>query len=315
MSIMGVDAMNVIEISHVSKKFKDQGRKFYALRDVSFAVEEGEIFGLLGPNGSGKTTMLNIIMNILDPDIGSVKILGRDPRKDRTVMESTNFVAGDARFHWALTVGNILNFYGMIYNIEKNERKRRLEELTRAFGIEHLLNRRFYTLSTGETMRTVLVKALLNKPKIILMDEPTLGLDPEIAMKVRKEIRRVNRKFKTTVLLTSHYMNEVEELADRIAFINKGRIVDIGSIKDVKSKKFDTYEVIITLAEAKDKQFLLKNGFRIKGNKISKSVGNDKNISEVLSLLESRGLRVTYVETRKPTLDDYFVKILSEAKE
>jgi len=306
--------MNVIEIDHVSKKFKDQGKKFYALRDVSFAVKEGEIFGLLGPNGSGKTTLLNIVMNILDPDTGQVKILGRNPRKDRMVMESTNFVAGDARFHWALTVGNILNFYGMIYNIEKNERKKRLKELTRAFGIEHLLGRRFYTLSTGETMRTVLVKALLNKPKIILMDEPTLGLDPQIAMKVRKEIRRVNKKFNTTILLTSHYMNEVEELADRIAFINKGKIVDIGSIKDVKSKKFDTYEVIITLAEIKDRKFLLKNGFKIKGNKISKSISNDKNISEVLSLLESRGLKTTYVETRKPTLDDYFVKILSEAE-
>jgi ABC-2 type transport system ATP-binding protein len=312
---MSVSNMNVIEIDGVSKKFKEQGRKFYALRDVSLSVKEGEIFGLLGPNGSGKTTMLNIIMNILDPDAGSVKILGRDPRKDRIVMESVNFVSGDARFHWALTVGNVLNFYGMIYNIEKKERKKRLEELTRAFGIEHLLNRRFYTLSTGETMRTVLVKALLNKPKIILMDEPTLGLDPEIAMKVRKEIRRVNRKFNTTILLTSHYMNEVEELADRIAFINKGRIVDIGSIKDVKGKKFDTYEVIISLAQIRDKPFLLKNGFRIKGNKISKSVSNDRNISEILSLLESRGFRVTYVETRKPTLDDYFVKILSEAKE
>jgi ABC-2 type transport system ATP-binding protein len=307
--------MNVIEINKVSKKFKDHGKKFYALRDVSLDVREGEIFGLLGPNGSGKTTMLNIIMNILDPDAGSVRILGKDPRKDRTIMESVNFVAGDARFHWALTVGNILNFYGMIYNIEKDERHKRLDELTKAFGIEHLLHRRFYTLSTGETMRTVLVKALLNKPKIILMDEPTLGLDPEIAMKVRKEIRRVNKKFNTTVLLTSHYMNEIEELADRIAFINKGRIIDIGSIKEVKMKKFGTYEVIITMAEIRDKQFLLKNEFKIKGNKISKYISNDKNISEVLSLIESRGLKITFVETRKPTMDDYFVKILREAKE
>jgi len=315
MKTIEVNAMNVIEVSGVSKKFKEQGRKFYALRDVSFDVRDGEIFGLLGPNGSGKTTMLNIIMNILDPDTGHVKILGKDPRKDRIVMESLNFVSGDARFHWALTVGNVLNFYGMIYNIEKAERKKRLNELTKAFGIEHLLNRRFYTLSTGETMRAVLVKALLNKPKIILMDEPTLGLDPEIAIKVRKEIRKANKKYNTTVLLTSHYMSEVEELADRIAFIYKGSIVDTGSISDVKSKKFDTYEVIITLTEAKDRRFLLKNGFRIKGNKISKSVSNDKNISEILSLLESRGLRINYVETRKPTLEDYFVKMLNEAEE
>jgi ABC-2 type transport system ATP-binding protein len=309
--------MNVIEVENVSKRFKEQGKKFYALRDVSFSIGEGEIFGLLGPNGSGKTTMLNIIMNILDPDAGSVKILGKDPRKDRTIMESTNFVSGDARFHWALTVGNVLNFYGMIYNIPKSERKKRLAELTGAFGIEHLMKRRFFTLSTGETMRVVLVKALLNKPKIILMDEPTLGLDPEIAIKVRKEIKRVNKKFNTTVLLTSHYMNEVEELADRIAFINKGKIVDIGSVSEVKGKKFDTYEVIITLShlkEKKEKQFLIRNGFKIAGNKISKSVSNDTNISEVLSLVESCGMGIVFVETRKPTLEDYFVRILKEAE-
>jgi ABC-2 type transport system ATP-binding protein len=312
-----MEAADVIEVNGVSKKFKEQGKKFYALRDVSLNVKEGEIFGLLGPNGSGKTTMLNIIMNILDPDAGSVKILGKYPRKDRTIMESTNFVSGDARFHWALTVGNVLNFYGMIYNIPKSERKKRLAELTGAFGIEHLMNRRFFTLSTGETMRVVLVKALLNKPKIILMDEPTLGLDPEIAIKVRKEIMRVNKKFNTTVLLTSHYMNEVEELADRIAFINKGKIVDIGSVSEVKGKKFDTYEVIITLShlkEKKEKQFLIRNGFKIAGNKISKSLSNDTHISEVLSLVESRGLGIAFVETRKPTLEDYFVRILKEAE-
>lgn len=303
--------MHAIEISSVSKKFKDKGKRFYALRDVSFSVRNREIFGLLGPNGSGKTTLLNIIMNVLVPDTGYVKILGKDPNRDRDVLEEINFVSGDARFHWALTVSNILNFYGMVYRLGKEEREKRIERLAKVFGAGELLTRRFFTLSTGEKMRVMLAKAVINKPKIILMDEPTLGLDPDISITVRNEIRKASRKFKTTILLTSHYMYEVEELADRIAFINKGSIIDTGTVESVKQKKFDTYEAIITLAKIKDRAFLRRHGFRIKGNTVSKTISMERNISSILALLEPR-YEITDVETKKPTLEDYFIKITRE---
>lgn len=306
--------MYAVEISSVSKQFKEGGKKFYALKGVSFGVKNKEIFGILGPNGSGKTTLLNIIMNVLIPDAGYVKILGKDPNKERGVLEQMNFVSGDARFHWALTVENILNFYGMIYNLGKDERGARIEKLVKVFGAGDLLKRRFFTLSTGERMRVILVRSLINKPKIILMDEPTLGLDPDISITVRNEIRKASRKFKTTILLTSHYMYEVEQLCDRIAFINKGLIVDVGSVEKVKLKKFTTYDAIITLARLKDRAFLIRQGFKIRGNKIYKSVGIDKNISEVLSVLGKRKYEITNVETRKPTLEDYFVKITKEGQ-
>lgn len=306
--------MNVIEVTNVSKKFKERGKRFYALKDVSFSVRKGEIFGLLGPNGSGKTTLLNIILNVLIPDNGHVRILGKDPNKERSVLDVINFVSGDARFHWALTVENILHFYGMIYNIEKEERIKRIEKLTKTFGAEELLKRRFFTLSTGEKMRVILARAEINKPKIILMDEPTLGLDPEISIRVRDEIKKLNKKFRTTILLTSHYMNEVEELADRIAFINKGSIIDMGTVEKVKMRKFTTYDVIITLSKIKDRGFLGRQGFRIKGNKISKSLDIDENISKILSALESKNYDIINIETKKPTLEDYFVKITKEGR-
>ncbi len=307
--------MNAIEVTNVSKKFKERGKKFYALKGVSFSVKSGEIFGLLVPNGSGKTTLLNIILNVLMPDTGYVRILGKDAAKERSVLDKINFVSGDARFHWALTVENILNFYGMIYNLEKEERSRRIEKLVKIFGAEDLLSRRFFTLSTGEKMRVILLKAEINKPMIILMDEPTLGLDTEISIRVRNEIKKLNRKFGTTILLTSHYMQEVEELADRIAFINKGSIIDVGSVEEVKIKKFPKYEAIITLGKIKNTEFLRRHGFRIKGNKIYKSIGLDKNISETLFLLKTRKYEITNVEMRRPTLEDYFVKIIKEGRE
>ena len=306
--------MKAIEVENVSKKFKEFGKEFYALKDVSFSVKDNEIFCLLGPNGSGKTTMLNIIMNILVPNSGSVKILGNEVNRDKSVLEKVNFVSGDARFHWSIKVENILNFFGMIYNLEEEKRKSRIEKLVRAFGIEYLMKRRYFTLSTGEKMRVVLAKSLINEPKIILMDEPTLGLDPDIAITVRNEIKKANKKFKTTILLTSHYMYEVEELADRIAFLNKGSIIDTGTVEKVKSKKFSTYEVLIRLSEIKDKRFLLKHGFHINGNIISKRISAGDDINKILSILQAGKFSITNIETRKPTLEDYFVKISSEAR-
>lgn len=303
--------MQAIEVENISKQYKEEKNKFYALKDVSFSVKSGELLGLLGPNGSGKSTLLNIIMNITLPDSGKIKILGEDVRDNTEILEQINFVSGEARFHWALTVENILNFYGRIYKLDAQQREKIITQLTKVFGVEHLLKRRFFTLSTGERMRIMLLKAMINKPKIILMDEPTLGLDPSIASKVRDEIKKLKRKFGTTILLTSHYMNEVEELADRIAFINKGSIVDIGTIEKVKSRRFEDYEVIITLSEIKDRQFLLSKGFRIRGSTISKFLPANRGISDVLSILEKK-FDIVNVETKKPTLEDYFIKILEQ---
>ncbi len=307
--------MDAIEIENVTKKFKERGKKFYALKDVSFSIKKGELFGLLGPNGSGKTTLLNIIINVTLPDSGRVRIFGKDVQKNTDLLEQINFVAGEARFHWALTAENILNFYGMIYKLDRKKRERRIRILVKELGVEYLLKRRFYTLSTGERMRVMLLRALINKPKIILMDEPTLGLDPSIAIQVRKQIKKLNRKFKTTILLTSHYMNEVEELADRIAFINKGSVVDVGEVEKVKSRKFESYEVIATLSKVRDTAFLKSRGFKVRGNKISKTLTTDQNISDILSTLEAKKFEIINIETRKPTLEDYFVKILKKGGE
>jgi ABC-2 type transport system ATP-binding protein len=190
---------------------------------------------LVGPNGSGKTTLLNIILGVLTSHSGTIKIFGEDIENIK-IIEHVNFASGEERFHWALTVYDTLDFFARVYNLRKLERKRRIGELIKFFGLTKVADRRFDALSTGERMRLAFAKALLNNPQLILLDEPTLGLDPDISRKIRKEIKRLNKLYKTTIFLTSHYMTEIEQLADRVAFIKNGRIRKVMSIKDVTRK-------------------------------------------------------------------------------
>ena len=177
-----------------------------------------------------------------------------------------------------------------------------------------MLETKFGVLSSGQKMRTILAKALLNYPKVLLLDEPTIGMDPDIAIKTRKLIRKINEKEKCTILLTSHYMHEVEELCERIAFINHGKIIDIGDIKKLKDKRFFGFKVIIKVKEIINKQFLLKNKFEVKGNTLLKRVQTDDEVSNIMELLSKNGFVVLYIESKSPTLEDYFIKMSNMKK-
>jgi ABC-2 type transport system ATP-binding protein len=307
--------MNVIEIRNVSKRFKEHGKWFTALDNVSLGVRRGEIFGLLGPNGAGKTTILNILLGILSPDSGEVRVFGKDVLRDRDILERMNFVSGETRFHWQLSIEDVLRFHGMSYGLERDVIDERIKKLTRFFGIDDIIERRFYNLSTGQRMRLIFAKAMINEPEIVLFDEPTLGLDPSIAIKIRKEIKRINREKGTTIFLTSHYMSEIEQLSDRVAFISEGRIIDIGTVEKVKLRKFSTYDVFLGVRGIKDRDYLKRNGFDVLGkNKIHKTLYLGESLTRVLSMLSERGIEVTNIETRKPTLEDYFIRIMEERK-
>jgi ABC-2 type transport system ATP-binding protein len=303
--------MEAVKVVNVSKKFKaDRKAHIHALKNVSLEIEEGEIFGILGPNGAGKTTLLNVMTGLLIPDSGYVKIFGKTLQEDRTVLEKINYVSGESRFHWNLTPKNILNFYGMLYNVPRTERKRRMNHLIDIFEVGPFVNQRFGHMSSGQRMRTVLAKSLINNPKLLLLDEPTLGLDPDIALKVRKLIASINKERKTTIILTSHYMSEVEQLCKRIAFIHQGKVVDVGEVEKVKLKKFAVYDVMIELRRIKKPDLLRKMGFKIQGNRLFIPLDQDKSISELLSKLVSKGYHITDLEIKKPSLEDYFIKML-----
>ncbi|MFH1399500.1 MAG: ABC transporter ATP-binding protein [Candidatus Woesearchaeota archaeon] len=302
--------MHALEIKNVSKHFELNGKRFHALKDVSFDIEEGEIFGILGPNGAGKTTLLNTVTNMLIADKGSIKMFGKTLDEDKSILERINFVSGLSRFHWNLNGKQILNFYGMLYDVPAAERQKRIEYLTGILELGDFMDQNFDRLSSGQRTRLVLAKALINSPKMLLLDEPTIGLDPDIAIKVRRLIKTVNRERKMTIVLTSHYMTEVEQLCDRIAFLHKGKLLDVGEVDKLKSRQFDVYKVMIEVDAVKNVAELKKMGFRIQGKKIFISINNDSTVSDVLAKLGNAGYKILDIEIKKPSLEDYFVRML-----
>jgi ABC-2 type transport system ATP-binding protein len=195
-----------------------------AVEHVSFNVQRNEIVGLLGPNGAGKTTTINMILGVLAPTRGAITIGGIDVAKRRSqALARTNFAAVYATLPGNLTVEQNLRFFGLIYGITRLAS--RIETLIAQFDLVHLRHTRCGVLSSGEQTRVALAKALLNRPELLLLDEPTASLDPAAAQTVRKQIRELAKQESCGILWTSHNMYEVEEVCDRVLFVSHGRIL------------------------------------------------------------------------------------------
>jgi ABC-2 type transport system ATP-binding protein len=195
-----------------------------AVEQISFIVHRNEIVGLLGPNGAGKTTTINMILGVLEPTSGSIAIAGIDvTRKRSQALAKTNFAAVYATLPGNLTVVQNLRFFGLIYAVP--DLTDRIETLVDKFDLHHLRDTRCGLLSSGEQTRVALAKALLNRPRLLLLDEPTASLDPSAAQIVREQIRQLAREEGCGILWTSHNMYEVEEVCDRVLFLSHGKIL------------------------------------------------------------------------------------------
>jgi ABC-2 type transport system ATP-binding protein len=195
-----------------------------ALDDVSFTVRSGEIVGLLGPNGAGKTTTINMVLGVLAATTGSIEIDGIDISKHRAkALARTNFAAVYASLPGNLTVIENLRFFGLLYGIESL--RTRVEALLQEFDLANLRNTKCGLLSSGEQTRAALAKALLNKPQLLLLDEPTASLDPSAAQLMRAKIRSLATEDHCGILWTSHNMYEVEAVCDRVLFLSRGKVL------------------------------------------------------------------------------------------
>ena len=228
----------VIKIEGISKTFRSgwrgQKRK-EALRGVNLEVQEGEIFGILGPNGAGKTTLLSILSTLLLPDRGTFQVLGMDGlREGNKIRERVNISSGNANFLWSLTVKENLHFYGMLYGLLGKDRARKVEALIALLDLKGHQDIPFDELSTGMKQRLSIAKSLVNDPAVLFLDEPTVGLDPSVSIRIREQIRSIQRERGMTVLLTTHNMREAEFLCNRIAFLKAGEILQVGSPQSLK---------------------------------------------------------------------------------
>jgi ABC-2 type transport system ATP-binding protein len=229
-----------IEVKGLQKTFVSgwlRKRIKRALRGVDLSVPEGAFWGLLGPNGAGKTTLLSVISNLLIPEQGEVRVLGKDIRKKATeICKRINVSSGHANFLWSLNVRENLEYYAMLYGLSGKNRRQRVEELLNLFDLSDFARVRFDELSTGTKQKLSLAKSLVNDPALLLLDEPTVGLDPDVAHRIRETIRRLHREKGTTILMTTHNMKEAEALCEQIAFIKDGTIKALGQPRDLKNE-------------------------------------------------------------------------------
>jgi ABC-2 type transport system ATP-binding protein len=236
--------MTAVEVSDLRKQFVSKSGPLFrkkreivhAVDGVSFSIDQGQIFSLLGPNGAGKTTCIKMLATLLIPTSGSARIFGHDVALEETTVRRlmTAVLPGERTLFWKLTVRENLRYFGALYGLSRSYTCRRIGELTSYFGIEEKLGALVEKLSTGQRQKVVLCRALLPDPSLILLDEPTLGLDPNAARQLREMIRGIRDAGKT-VLLTTHYMYEADELSDTVAIINKGKIVCMNSPAALKA--------------------------------------------------------------------------------
>jgi ABC-2 type transport system ATP-binding protein len=237
--------MAVIEVKNLVKKFG----KNTAVDDLSFEIEEGKITGLLGPNGAGKTTTIQMILDLVIPTSGTIKILGMDMKHDREdILNRVNFSSPYVSLPTNLKVWENLTTFARLYGVKNPKEK--IDELADFFNIRDFLKKLTSELSTGQLTRLNLTKALLNDPTLLLLDEPTASLDPDIADRTRQLLKKIQNEKKVTILYTSHNMEEVEEICDRVIFIQKGKLKDEGTPEELVKKygRKDLNDVFLAIA-------------------------------------------------------------------
>ncbi len=253
---------SVIQVRSLTKTFRSHAEVVKALNGICLDVEQGEILGILGPNGAGKTTFLNTLSTLLLPDSGRMEILGIEskPQNFSAIRRLINMSSGYPNYAFSLSVKENLEFYGRLYGLSGMALEKKTTEVIELFYLKDFADRRFDELSSGTKQRLSLAKSLLNGPKILFLDEPTIGLDPDVAIKTRQVVKDVLKERKMTVLFTSHNMDEVEELCQKVAFIQKGNIVKLASIQELKRLHHtdDLEEVFIRLAQETHPQILEK---------------------------------------------------------
>ncbi len=238
----------VIETTGLSKTYKAHGGRIKAVDDLTLAVEQGEIFGLVGPNGSGKTTTLKLLLGLLYPTKGKATIFGKEPAIDSSVRRRVGFLPEGPYFYEHLNAVEVLAFYAQLFRMPPEEARDRIDGLLEQVGMADRKRVRLGECSKGMVQRIGLAQALINDPDLVLLDEPTSGLDPLGARDMRNYIISLREQGKT-VFLCSHLLNEVERMCDRVAILDQGRLLEVLRIKDLSGPLEDHFVQLVEEAQ------------------------------------------------------------------
>ena len=304
--------MSIIEVKNISKRFNDK----LVLDNISYEVKEGEIFGFIGPNGAGKSTLINIMTSLLTPDSGTIEICGYDIlREPIKAKECMGYVPQELALMEELNAYDNLEFFGALYGLKGKLLKERIAEALKVTGLEETKKQKVKKFSGGMKRRLNIAVSILHHPKVLILDEPTVGVDPQSRNHIFSFIKNICKDWGTTVIYTSHYMEEIEELCKRVFIIDLGKEVSYGDREEIKASVFSNNKVIIetqdisgeTIMKLKDLEGIDK--VSDKDNVLNLTIDSKFKLASVLSLLEKETVNIKKISYEEAKLEDVFLSL------
>jgi ABC-2 type transport system ATP-binding protein len=303
----------MIEVKNLTKEFNG----VTAVNHVSFDVKEGEIFGLLGPNGAGKSTTIRVLCTLTRPTEGTATIGGHDIVKDGSkVRELVGLVSEKMIMYDRLTAKENLKFFGKLYNIPNDVLDRRIKEMLELVHMEKWQNKQVGTYSTGMKQRINIIRALLNMPEVLFLDEPTLGLDPQSSTEIREFIRKINQERKITIILTTHMMIEADMLCDRIGIMDYGKIIALDTSFNLKKivSGGNTFELNISNLDNKLLSLIkslgsVKSVVREGETRVKVRAEGAGAFDDIVDAIRAKNGEILSINSLDPTLEDVFLHL------
>jgi len=306
---MSSDTQDILQVEHLSHDYGE----VKAVRDISFSVQKGTIFSFLGPNGAGKSTAINVLITLLPIQKGEVFVAGFNLRTQREqVRKSIGIVFQEITLDRDMTVRETLEFHGDLYALDNNLSSQRIQELLSLVELEDKASSYIKKLSGGMKRRLEIARGLMTRPKLLFLDEPTIGLDPQTRRKTWEYLRSVNAEG-TTIFLTTHYMDEADEFSDQIAIIDHGKIIATGTPENLKNSLGEDILYLETSDNRAAEQILMRipgvKEIKCTDRRMSLLSGTDGThlLPHVISMLAGNNISVHSVNLKKPTLDDVFM--------
>ena len=308
----------MIDVKNVTKKYGS----FVAVNDISFTINDGEVVGFLGPNGAGKTTTMNMLTGYIEQTNGDIIVNGYDTiKKSKNAKQQIGYMPEGVPLYNDLTVKEFVTYMAELHKVERKKKKEKVQSILKEVGLDSMQNKLIKNLSRGQKQRVSLAGTIVSDPKIIILDEPTVGLDPKQITEIRSLIKNLGKKH--TVILSSHILSEVSQICDRVIIINKGKIVAIDTPENLEKKVSENNILYVTvedsnnnvdnikLAEITEIKLLKTNEDGTKKYEIR--ANESVNINKII-FSEFAKHNITILEMKKPeaTLEDAFMKIIKE---
>lgn len=310
----------MIEVKNLKKKYGN----FIAVDDISFTVKDGEIVGFLGPNGAGKSTTMNMMTGFIEPTEGTISINGYDIiKKSKKAKMQIGYMPENTPLYFDLTVKEFITYMAELKLVDRKKRKDEVDKVIKEIGLDEVKNKLIKNLSRGYKQRTSMAGALVGNPEVLILDEPTVGLDPKQIIEIRNLIKKLGEKH--TVILSSHILSEISQICERVIILNKGKIVDIDTPENLEEKTKEKNILLVTVEDKEEKMSSIKTKIKeieqiemIKDNEDGTKQYKIVSDSEVdirkylFDILPKEGITIFELKKAETSLEDAFIKLVDE---